>query len=196
MKKTVQEKETLETKNYLVEETRIKTVNMSTDIVHDIGAIVNVRSFDSDKNPNIASIFNKELWGFSTRYCKRWNFLRKGVRVLFYGDKGIRIAATVREKHESREPVREWANSTGYPYHIIMNFINKQTENTRRITKDELVDVYDIPLAKRGFRGMALTIFGMNPKEKDGITYPIEKFNEIWSKFLERNDLHEKPSQT
>lgn len=167
---------------------------MSPETVSDIGAIVNVRSFSLDKNPGIASIFNKRLWGFSKIYRRRWNFLDKGVRVLFYGDKGIRMAAKIEKKYESSEPVEEWiSNPTGYPYHIIVNLVNKEIGKIKPTTKDELIDLYDVPLAKQGFRGMALTLFGTNPKEKRGITYPIENFNEIWNKFLDRNSLHEIP---
>lgn len=166
---------------------------MSPENVSDIGAIVNVKSFRLDKNPSIASIFNKKLWGFSYRYRKRWNFLGKGVRILFYGDKGIKMASRIKERYESSEPVKEWRNSTGYPYHIVLNLINEEIRKINPITKNELVEVYDIPLAKQGFYGMALTVFGIKPKETPGITYPIEKFNEIWNKFLERNDLHEIP---
>lgn len=152
-----------------------------------------------EKNPGIASIFNKRLWGFSKRYRRRWNHLDKDVRVLFYGDKGIRIAAKIEKKYESSEPVEEWtSNPTGYSYHIILNLINEKIENISPITKDELVNVYNIPLAKLGFRGFGLTVFGVKPKETPGITYPIESFNEIWNKFLETNGLHEigvKPSK-
>lgn len=165
---------------------------MSSETVSDIGTIVNVRSFRLDKNPGVVSIFNRRLWGFSKRYRRRWNFLDKGVRVLFYGDKGIRMAARIEGKSESSEPVEEWiSNPTGYPYHIIVKLINEETEKITPITKDELVDVYGIPLAKKGFYGTGLTVFGVKPKETPGITYPIEKFNEIWNKFLERNSLHD-----
>jgi len=168
---------------------------MSQKTISDIGAIVNLRSFRLDKNPNVASLFNKGLWGFSKRYRRRWGFLGKGARVLFYGDKGIRIAARIEKKHESSELVEEWASDpTGYPYHIILNLINKKVGKINPIARKELVDVYNIPLAKQGFRGMGLTIFGVRPKKTPGITYPIEKFNEIWTEFLNRNNLSEIPS--
>ena len=163
---------------------------MSPEAVSTIGAIVNVGSFRLDKNPNIASIFNKRLWGFSKRYHRRWKYLDKGVRVLFYGDKGIRMAAKIEEKYESSEPVEEWAsNPTEYPYQITLNLINEKIENVRPITKDELVNVYNVPLAKLGFWGIGLIVFGVKPEETRGITYPIETFNEIWNKFLEINGL-------
>jgi predicted type IV restriction endonuclease len=167
---------------------------MSLETVSEIGAIVNVRSFRLVKNPGIASIFNRRLWGFSKRYYKRWNLLHKGVRVLFYGDKGIRMAARIEERSESSEPVEEWtSNPTGYPYHIILNLVNKEIGEINPITKDELVDVYDIPLAKLGFRGAALTIFGIKPKETPSITYSIDKFNSMWNEFLKKNNLYEGP---
>ncbi len=155
----------------------------------ELGAIINVASFR--RNPHLKTLFQRGLWGFSERYRKRWKLLSKGTRVLFYGDKGIRIAGMVESTVENREPVDEWVKDPmGYPYQAIFSLLNKNVESVKPIWRVELVEKFGIPLAKQGFRGTGLVLFG--DVNKEGITYPIEKFNEIWSEFLRRNDL--KPS--
>jgi len=69
-------------------------------IVLSIAAIVNVVSFRH--NPHVRSIFSKGVWGFTERNRNRWDLLENGVRVLFYGDKGIRLAGYIKNKYESR----------------------------------------------------------------------------------------------
>jgi hypothetical protein len=84
--------------------------------------IVNVVSFRH--NPHVRSIFSKGVLGFTERNRKRWDLLENGVRVLFYGDKGVRLAGYIKNKYESREPVTEWIkNPTGYPLHITLDLV-------------------------------------------------------------------------
>ena len=162
-----------------------------------VGAIINLVSFDRNKNPHAVSIFEEGIWGFSKRYRKRWNLLDEGTRVLVYGDKGIRMACYVLDKYESSEPVKYWTISGkkgsgkygvyGYPFQVKLRLLNKTIENIKPIDREELLDKYEVGLAKQGFRGVGLTIFG--DKEQKGITYSIEKFNKIWNRFVTTNNL-------
>ena len=162
-----------------------------------VGAIINLVSFDRNKNPHAVSIFEEGLWGFSKRYRKRWNLLDEGTRVLIYGDKGIHMACYVLNKYESSEPVKYWTISGkkgsgkygvyGYPFQVKLRLLNKTIENIKPIDREELLDKYEVGLAKQGFRGVGLTIFG--DKEQKGITYSIEKFNKIWNRFVTTNNL-------
>jgi hypothetical protein len=148
--------------------------------VKNVGAIVNVVSFHN--NPHVKTIFEKGLWGFKERARKRWNLLEKGTRVLFYGDGGIRLAGYVEDKYESREPVMEWVkNPVGYPLRVTFSLINRDVDNVNPIRRNELLSKYGIGLAKKGFRGFGLVIFG------SGGTYPLKVFDDIWSEFLRRN---------
>jgi hypothetical protein len=110
--------------------------------------------------------------------------LEKGTRLLFYGDRGIRLAGYVESRYESREPVREWVKDpVGYPLRITFNLMNRDAEGVKPIERTELVEKYGIGLAKKGFWGFGLVIFG------SGGTYPLNKFDEIWNEFLSRNRL-------
>lgn len=160
----------------------------------EVGVIINLVSFNKRKNPHISSIFETGLRGFSdtTKHRNSWNHLGKGTRVLIYGDKGIRMAGVIEKKYYSDEPVSHWVkNPTGYPLHINLNLLNTTVDNIQPITREELVARYNIPVAKLGFKGWALTVFG-GPSMK-GITYPIQKFNRIWDDFVKRNNLPEVP---
>lgn len=153
-----------------------------------VGTIINVVSFDPRKRPHITSILEKALWGFSIKHRNGWNLLKKGTPVLIYGDKGILMAGYVKRKCESHEPVKFWiGNPAGYPLHVFLELINKKIENIEPITREELVTKYDIPLAKKGFMGMSLVVFGAPAKR--AVTYPLEKFERIWNDFMSRNNI-------
>jgi hypothetical protein len=146
-----------------------------------VGAIVNVRSF---RNPHVKTIFERGLWGFKERARRRWSLLERGVRVLLYGDKGIRMAGYVESRYESHEPVAEWVKDpVGYPLRITLSLMNRSVDNIKPIGHGELVSKYGIGLAKRGFRGFGLIVFG------SGGTYPLSVFDKIWDEFLRRNGL-------
>jgi len=154
-------------------------------IVLSIAAIVNVVSFR--RNPHVRSIFSKGVWGFTERNRKRWDLLESGVRVLFYGDKGIRLAGYIKNKYESREPVTEWIkNPTGYPLHITLDLVDRDVDKVNPIERSELASKYGVGLAKMGFRGFSLVIFGSRG------TYPLNVFDEIWNEFLKRNGYGER----
>ena len=153
-----------------------------------MGAIINVVSFRLEKNPHIKTIFERGLWGFSERYRKGWSRLERGVKVLLYGDGAIRVAGYIKDRSESHEPVNDLVNNpTGYPLHVTLDLLNRDISGVKPIERIELVNRYGIGLAKMGFKGRGLTVFG----DVEGATYPWEKFNEIWSEFLKRNNLTE-----
>ena len=148
-----------------------------------IGAIINVASFSSK---HTKTIFEKGLWGFPERDREKWSRLERGTRVLLYGDGGIRAAGYVKGRYESREPVEEWVkNPTGYPLRITLDLINVDVSRVKPVDRGKLVDKYGIRLAKMGFRGWNLVLFG-----PEG-TYPIERFNGVWDEFLKSNNLQE-----
>jgi hypothetical protein len=152
-----------------------------------IGAIINVASF-SPKHAK--TIFERGLWGFPERDREKWSRLERGTRVLFYGDGGIRAAGYVKDRYESREPVEEWIkNPTGYPLRITLDLINADVSGVKPVDRGRLVDKYGIGLAKMGFRGWNLILFG--PKG----TYPLNVFDEIWNEFLRINGYEGLPER-
>lgn len=158
--------------------------------LNKLGVVINVVSFDPRKHPHVASILEDSLWGFSdiTRHRNSWGLLDQNTRVLIYGDKAIRMAAYVQMKCESHEPIRFWVrNPVGYPLHLHLELLNRDVENIQPISNQELNIKHGIPLAKKGFRGMALILFG-NTSQKS-VIYPIRKFETIWDDFTKRNNL-------
>jgi len=145
-------------------------------------------SFDRAKQPHVASIFEESLWGFSdsTPHRNQWRNLELGSRVLIYGDKGIRMAGYVVERKRSEEPVKYWINNaTGYPLQLKVRLLNKSIVNIHAITRSELISSYDVPMFK--VARFSLLVFG--DTSRLGVTYGIEKFNRIWTDFLNRNQL-------
>ena len=154
----------------------------------EVASIIMVLSFDTAKQPHVTSIFEEGLWGFSdsTLHRNKWLNLKPGSRVLIYGDNGIRMAGYVVEKKRSEEPVKYWINNpTGYPLQVKIRPLNKSIESIHAITRSELVSSYGVPIFK--VPQFALLIFGDNMRK--GVTYGIEKFNRIWTDFLNRNKL-------
>jgi hypothetical protein len=157
----------------------------------NVGAIINVKSFNLNKQPHIKTLFDeRRLWGFSEEYRDEWMHLEEGVRVLLYGDGGIRMAARIESKRESYEPVKEWVkNPRGYPLQVTLELLNENVDAVRPIDGMELIEKYGIREARTGFQGFSLVLFG------EGGKYPLDTFNKIWEEFLRRNDLKDIPKQ-
>jgi hypothetical protein len=63
--------------------------------------------------------------------------------------------------------------------------INADVSGVKPVSRGRLVDKYGIRLAKMGFRGWNLVLFG-----PEG-AYSIERFNGVWDEFLKSNNLQE-----
>jgi len=154
----------------------------------EVASIILVFLFDRAKQPHVASLFEEGLWGFSdsTLHRNKWQNLEPGSRVLIYGDKGIRMAGYVVDRKRSEEPVKYWVNNpTGYPLHVKVRLLNRSIENIHVITRSELISSYNLPIFKAA--RFALLVFGDTSRK--GVTYSIEKFNRLWTDFINKNQL-------
>jgi len=155
-------------------------------------SIIMVSSFDRSRQPHVASIFEKGLWGFSdsTIHRNQWKNLETDSRVLIYGDKGIRMAGYVAERTRSEEPVQYWINNpTGYPLHVRLRLLNRSVENIHEITRCQLIRYYNLPIFKAA--RFALVVF--RDTKGRGVIYDIGKFDRIWTDFLNKNKLRPEP---
>ena len=152
----------------------------------EVGVIINVVSFNEEKQPHIASIYERGLWGFEEKTINRnrWEQLEKGTRTLIYGDGGISMAARIKKTEYSKSPILYWAPPHGYPLHTYLELLNTTTEGIEPITREELVN-YAIGMFK--VPRFSLVVFG--DASKKGVTYPIKKFDRIWDLFLKRNKV-------
>jgi len=154
-----------------------------------VDAIFNVRSFDKEKNPHIQSLFSDKLWGLSPRYKWVWEPLDIGSRVLFHGDKGLKIAGIIENKFKNDKPVKYWTdNPTGYPYQFKIKLLNTDVDDINPIYNSKLVKQYNIMSAKSGFFRTSAVIF---PDEelKLRTKYKKKKFDRIWNDFTKENKL-------
>lgn len=154
-----------------------------------VDAIINVYSFDVEKNPHFESIIKENLWGVPPHYKGNWEKLEPSSRVLVYGDKGIRVAGIIEQKFEKHEPIKYWVNNpTGYPYQFTMKLLNEESEVIQPIDKEKLVKTYKINAAKRDFFQVGMLIF---PDEKINIKtkYKRNTFDKIWSEFTTTNNI-------
>lgn len=152
------------------------------------GAIINVVSFDKEKQAAINTILNDGLWGFSesTKNSNCWKLLTKKIPVLLYGDSGIFVASYIKSKFQDNKVIPFWNKSNCFPLRIRLELLNKKIENVVPISRDELIK-HGISLAKTGFMGYSLVLFGENTKKK-GVSYDSKKFIKIWDDFLKRNN--------
>ena len=157
----------------------------------ETAAIINVTSFDQKKQPHIASLYERGLWGFTDTvdHRERWEQLEEGMRILLYGDMGVRMACHLRSRERSTRPVEFWTKDpTGYPLHLYLDPINKSVDGIPPLTRDQLVTNYDIPIFK--VARFSILLFGEKAK---GATYPLEKFEKPWIDFLKNNNLPLEP---
>jgi len=155
----------------------------------ETAAIVNVISFDSKKQPHIASLYERHLWGFTDTidHRERWERLEKDARVLVYGDMGIRMACYLESKERSTRSIESWTRDpTGYPLHVYLRPINKSVDGIQPLTRDQIVTRYGVPIFK--VARFSILLFGDKAK---GATYPLEKFDRLWTDFVKANRLTE-----
>ena len=153
-------------------------------------AIINVISFNQKKQPHVASVYERSLWGLTDTvdHRERWEQLEDGARILMYGDMAIRMACYVERREHSTRPVEFWTKDpTAFPLHLYLDPINKSIDGIQPLTRDQLVTKYDIPIFK--VPRFAILLFG----DKKEATYPLEKFEKLWTDFLNSNNLQFEP---
>lgn len=153
------------------------------------GAIINVVSFNKNKQTAINTIFNQGLWGLpsSTKNKNCYKILGENTPVLLYGDGGLFVAAHIKEKFVETKKIPYWDKSDDFHLRFRLKLINHKVEGIIPISRKELID-FGVSLAKTGFMGYSIVLFGDELKKK-GVSYPSEIFQKIWKDFLDRNEI-------